>query len=115
LVLERDLQGVRQLLHDLVGGVGRDVEPVPHTQLQLRQPGLGGGGQVRQHVDPLRRRHGIGLDVAGLDGGCRVGRLVAHEVDLATDQVGQGRPGAVVGHLREVDADRLLEQQSAEL
>ena len=97
------------------GVLGRDVEPVPHADLDVRPALLGGGREVGQRLDRLRRRDGVRLDVAGLDLRGRVGGLVAHEVDLAADEVGQRRAGAVVRHLGEVDAELLLDEQAAQV
>ena len=88
---------------------------MPDGNLDFRKTRLSRGRQVRQRLDPLRCGHRIGLNRTGPDLPRGVGRLVAHEVDLATDQIRERGPGAVIRDLGQVDADRLLDQQPAQL
>ena len=55
------------------------------------------------------------LDLLGLDLRGGVGGLVAHQVDLAADQVGHRRAGALVRHRRSCRSYGVLEQQAAQV
>ena len=115
LVLQRGLQRRRQLGDRVLRRAGRRVEPVPDADLEVGQAGLGGGRQVGQRRQPLRRRDRVGLHLAALDLAGGVGGLVAHEVDLAAEQIGHRRPGALVGHGGELGVDRVHEQHAAQV
>ncbi len=112
---DRRLQRLVELGEHVVRGAGRGVEPVPDADLEVRQAALGGGRHVGQVGEPLGRGHGIGLHLAAEDLAGGVRGLVAHEVDLAAEQVGHRRAGALVGHGDDLGADRRHEQHAAEV
>ena len=91
------------------------VEAVPDAELEVGQPGFGRRRHVGQVRQPLGRGHGIGLDLAAVDLLGGVGGLVAHDVDLAAEQVGHRRAGALVGNGDELGVDRDHEQHAAEM
>lgn len=63
----------------------------------------------------LRRRDGEELDVAGLHLGHSVGDLIAHEVELAGDEVAQGGSRSAIRDLDRLNPDQGLEQQAAHM
>ena len=95
----------------------RRVQAVPDRHVEALHPDSSSVGRFFSAgvVSRLRRGHRVGLDLAGLDLPGRVGRLVAHQVDLAADQVGHRRGRALVRNGRHLDLDRALEQQAAQV
>jgi hypothetical protein len=93
----------------------RRVQAVPDRHLQAGQPGLGGGRQVGQHVQALRRGDGVGDDRPAADRGHRGGRLVAQQVGGALGEVLQRGAGTLVGHRDQVDLQHAAHQQPAQV
>ncbi len=116
-VLQGGLEGFVQLGHHLGGRALGCIEAVPDGDLEVLHAGLGQRGQVleRGRGEALVGGDRIGLDLLGLDLRGGVGRLVAQQIDLAADQVGDGRGRALVGDGGHLDLERVLVEQAAQV
>jgi hypothetical protein len=83
--------------------------------LKPLRPACRAGQEILVGAQPLARGDRVGLDGFGgnLPGGVR--RLVAHQVDLAAEQIVHRRRRALVRHGLHVDLERALEQQAAQM
>ncbi len=88
---------------------------MPGGDLEALEPGLIERGQIRQHRESRRRGRGIANDTPVLDRVHRGGGLVAHQVELAAEEIVHGRTGATVGDRGQLGAERLQEQEPAKV
>ena len=96
-IIERLAECVRELSDDLVRCALGGNHRVPGTEDEV-DSGFPGRRHVGQAREPLGGRDGVNLDGASLDLRDDVERLVDHVVDLASDEVADGRPGAAIGY-----------------
>ena len=116
-ILQRGFECVVQFLQHVGGrSLGR-VQAVPDRDLEVLETGFLHGRQILQcrRCQALARGDGISLDFLRLDLAARIGGLVAHQVDLAADQVGHGRSGALVGNRCHIHLERAHDQQAAQM
>src|SRR5215208_1270616 len=95
IVLQRRLERGRKTIDNLLGRSLGGIKAVPDGDLDTGKARLGGGRHVGQIGQALLGGGGEGLDLARLDLIGGVGRLVAHEIDLAADEIGHGGAGAL--------------------
>ncbi len=88
---------------------------MPEREIESRQPRLVGGRDVGRGREARLGGNRVGLDHAAAHLRQRQRRRVEHHVERAGDEVLQRLPGAAIGHHREGGADRLLEQQAADM
>ena len=88
------------LSDDVLGQSLRRPHRVPRRNLEARQRAAVERRQVRKRRDLGLGRDGVAFDLAVLDLVGGVGGLVAHDVELAADQVVHGRAGAAIADAR---------------
>ena len=110
-IVERLVERIHELVDDrLRRALGRH-HGVPGAEDEV-DAGFLGGRHVGQGLQPRRRRHRIGLDGAALDLRDDVQRLVDHVVDLAADEIVEGRRRAAIGHQRGLEAELGVEHRA---
>ena len=112
---ERLAQLLVEPLDDGPRGPGRCHQPVAQGRLVAGQAGFSDRGQIGQQARALRAAHrqrpqqtGLGLPVGGRDRG-------EHHRDMAAQQIGDGRAGAFVGNMGELDARHGAEQLAGQV
>src|SRR5262249_31102461 len=105
LVIHRLLQRLAELVENgLRRALGRK-QGVPGRSLELRETGLRRGGYLRQRRAALGGADCIGFESAAVDRLHDVGGDVAHVIDLAGNQRGDGGRGAVERDQCRLDAE----------
>ena len=99
-------------------GPGRTVqriEAVPGRRVECGNAGPGRDRHIRQRRDARLAGGGVALARLRRHVGCRPGGGIAIDVDVASDDVVQRRPAALLADLRELRAGGAHEHQAAEL
>src|SRR5688572_19168356 len=114
-ILQGFLQGLGETIDHVLRGPLRRIEAVPDGDLKARKTCFGSRWNVGQVRQALLRGGGVGLNLSSLDLVGGVGGLVAHEIHLAANEVGQGRSRSLVGHGGHGGAYFAHEQHAAQM
>ncbi|MNV50704.1 hypothetical protein D3C71_1427260 [compost metagenome] len=114
-VRQRFGDGVRHLVHDVLGRArGRD-DAVVGFHDHAGKPRFARGGHVRQPFETLGAGHRQGAQLARLDEAQGRRRIAGKHLHLVGQQGRDGGGGALVGHMHDVDARLLLQQFAAQM
>ena len=114
-IVERVVKRGGQRVEDRLGRSFGRKQRVPGRRLELRKPGLLRCRHLWQRRIARAGADCIGLERAGANVLNHVGGDVAHVIDLAGDQRGNGGRGAVEGHQGWFGAKNRVEQQAGEM
>ena len=113
--VERLAQLLVEPLDDRPRRAGRRHQPVAQRRLVAGQAGFRDRRQIGQEARALRAAHrqrpqqaGLGLPMGGRDRG-------EHHRDMAAEEIGDGRAGALVGNVGELDARHGGEQLAGQM
>jgi hypothetical protein len=88
---------------------------VPHNHLKIGQPRIRYGRKLGRDLEALRSRCGKSLDQSALRRLQNIDRLIAHEIEVAAEQIVQRRRRAFVWRAIHCRIDRVKEQQTAQM